>query len=275
MIVQISDIHIGGEYGGKFDCRGNLEKVLADIKENVAGWESRMRVVVSGDLCDRDAPVNAATPENYLYIDGRIRTVLGVSREQIVYIPGNHDDAKVMGETLGFDPEAYGVFYVESENPIKYPNYAILTVPTHTGKVEFPAGVGTDLVEAEAAALKKRYGAEGIRMVGNTANLVFSHFPIGPVHHRFMENGHSLDGGTDAASALYHAEYRHTFCGHYHIGQTVHSHGLPDIHVCPSVQCQLDPYTKSCTPIGDYPGYALIELTRAGKPVVTYHFIEA
>ena len=242
-IIQISDIHIGGEYDGQFDCWGNLETVLkaasTHVPKDIFGFTYPL-VIVSGDVCDGDA----ATTDNYKAVDDMVKKYLG---KNVIYTVGNHDNAKVMGETLGFDPDDV-VAYVANQYDSPY---ILFHIPTYSGTVD-PSAITERImrwISAQDDDIKKlpRYA--------------YSHFPIGHVDHRFMQNGHALEHGDDLAERLGVLGIKDVFCGHYHMGITTHpSSTSPWVNVCPATQCQLDPYSKDCKPTGDYPGYAVIDM---------------
>lgn len=75
IIVQISDIHIGGEYNGQFKVKENFEKAISNIP-------CCDLLVISGDLADDNYK------ENYIYIKEILKSV---SVNSIVVLPGNHD----------------------------------------------------------------------------------------------------------------------------------------------------------------------------------------
>ena len=249
-IIQISDIHIGGEYDGKFDCWGNLEKVLdsaAEKSSNILAsllGASEILVLVSGDVCDKET--GAATEENYQKVDQLIKSKLHC--KQVLYTVGNHDDPVVMGNALGFDPdETYGKLVSPYDNP-----FILFHIPTYSGHV--------DVKPVMEKIMDELYSVHD-ESVAKIPRFVFSHFPIGHVDNRFMQNGHSLENGDELAERLWLIGVKDIFCGHYHMGITSRSApNVPWVNVCPGVQMQLDPYSKDCRCTADYPGYSVINI---------------
>ena len=248
-IIQISDIHIGGEYDGKFDCRRTFEKTLDAIEANNRGDVTPKFVVVSGDVYD-----GYATVDQYKEIDSLIRSkVSGIA--EIIYMPGNHDNAAVMGEAFDFNPEEVDLYRTDEAN--------IMVIPTHHGSVDVDKLVAE--IVPGLAALDKRY---------EVPLLVFSHFPIGNVPHRFMHGiGGALTNGDMLARCLQLIGVKDTFCGHFHAaGTTLLDNGYR-VHVAPSTQCQIDPWAKELVTVADYPGYSDILVDKTGV-TVKYNFVE-
>lgn len=256
-IIQLSDIHIGGEYGGKFDCWGNLEAVVNHISSKISVINRIFRVaplvLVTGDVCEG----SAATVENYTKVHDLISKICGTGN--IRYTAGNHDDAKVMGETLCFDPDKVTVeVFSTYDEP-----YILIHIPTYTGTVNVDSVISQ--IHNELVKLGP--------VVNDIPKYVYSHFPIGHVGHRFMNNGHALEHGNVLLECLQHLGVKEIFCGHYHSGSITPHLNFPCINVCPGIQAQLDPYSKDCMPTGDYPGYADIKLYKDYADV-SFKYIE-
>lgn len=258
-IIQLSDIHIGGEYDGKFNCRHTFDKTLEAIEAKLnplhrKGSDSRGTVtptfiVVTGDVYD-----GYATVDQYKEIDSLIRSkVSGVN--EVIYMPGNHDNAKMMGEAFDFDPEEVDLFRTDEAN--------IMVIPTHSGSVD------VDKLMAEIVP-----GLATLDRRNDVPLLVFSHFPIGNVQHRFMHDiGGALTNGDKLAQCLQLLGVKDTFCGHFHAAGTTVLNNDYRIHVAPATQCQIDPWSKELVTVADYPGFSDIWVDRTGV-TVEYNFVE-
>lgn len=256
-IIQLSDIHIGGEYGGKFDCWGNLEAVVNHISSKISVinriFGIAPLILVTGDVCEG----SAATVENYTKVHDLISKIGGTGN--IRYTVGNHDDAKIMGEALGFNPDKVNVELLSAyDDP-----YILIHIPTYTGTVD----VDSVMMQIHHELAQLGSAAKDI------PKYVYSHFPIGYVDHRFMNNGHALEHGELLHECLQHVGVKEIFCGHYHSGSITPHLSSPCINVCPGIQAQLDPYSKDCMPTGDYPGYADIKIYKDYADV-SFKYIE-
>ena len=262
-IFQISDIHIGGEYGGKFDCWGNFEKTVNEIVTRYANFGHRNMalfgdifpqsiLVLSGDICDRDT--DSATVENYKKIKDFIDSKMFFSH--ILAIPGNHDDPAALSEVFGGNPENCRSLISDYAN--------LVFIPTYSGTVNTEAVTG-DIVTWLSGLPDD---------MKNRQTLVFSHYPVGPLHHRFMSGKYSLKNGEDLAKALEYIGVTDTFCGHYHSGGSYSVNPRYRIHVSPSTQMQLNPYSKSCDTVADYPGYQVIELLDEHRIKVKQEYLD-
>lgn len=249
-IIQLSDLHIGGDYDGQYNTRYTFEKTVKAVGKYLDSLPDKQPrgIVVSGDVSD-DVQNMA---ENYKYVD---RLLHGVIRQHdnIVYMTGNHDNARIMGETLGFDPDEMSMFTTPAAN--------ILIIPTYKGEVELSKMV-LDL-----------YGDYDGTYQDDLPLLAFSHFPIGRVQNRFMYSiGGALKNTEAIAKCLHKFGVNDFFCGHFHSpGTTVHD-GYR-IHVAPSTQCQIDPWAKKFQGVGDYPGFTVITVEDK-KVNVEFKFVE-
>ena len=246
-IIQLSDIHIGGDYDGVYDCRLAFEKTVEAIKdlEDRDGVTPR-HIVVTGDVCND----LQSTPENYRYVDELLRSITRPG-DKIIYMPGNHDNAKVMGETLRFDPDEVKVYQTPEAN--------LLVIPTYSGTFDT-----NRIIES----LYKQTYDESLPM------LVFSHFPIGHIQNRFMYSIGAVMKDTEILFKILSrvANVKEFFCGHFHSPGTTLVDGC-HIHCAPSTQCLIDPWAKDFKAVADYPGFSLINVN--GREVnVDFKFIE-
>jgi hypothetical protein len=104
---------------------------------------------------------------------------------------------------------------------------------------------------------------------------LFMHMPLIKPFHRFMNvDAHSID--EDAAKtflwALRDFYFRGIICGHYHCASVTAFNDFVQF-VAPASQCQLDPFTKDCTPSGNYPGYAIICPGMHEMHMCKFHYI--
>jgi hypothetical protein len=66
--------------------------------------------------------------------------------------------------------------------------------------------------------------------------------------------------------------FRGIICGHYHCASVTAFNDFVQF-VAPASQCQLDPFTKDCTPSGNYPGYAIICPGMHEMHMCKFHYI--
>lgn len=84
-IIQVSDIHIGGDYDGQFKVKKNFEDVINKIPKSID------LLVISGDIADKDYE------ENYNYVKNFLENNI---KCPIVYLCGNHDDGEAMSKVF-------------------------------------------------------------------------------------------------------------------------------------------------------------------------------
>lgn len=89
-ILQLSDIHYGGEYGGKFDCRRNFLSTL-DYALNYSNDRIDL-IVITGDLADTDHF------KNYCEIKEVLDRYPNIPH---IVLPGNHDSYNDMRAVFG------------------------------------------------------------------------------------------------------------------------------------------------------------------------------
>ena len=264
-ILQITDIHLHGEYDGRFNVKEHFERILADTR-----GQDFAAVVLTGDLVDDKSEYNPIEPtvEDYTYIFDRIVDTFGIDTPLLV-VPGNHDNRK----TLDAAYEAY------LARGYKYKHCAMIT--TYGGSFEEP---GRKFVVLKMPNPENGYGFEYLVGMDNAHNDVphkamqelikiapcapehvyylFVHKPLIKPFHRFM-NGpqYSIDENVAKTFLLATQGLRiqGIFCGHYHC-PSIDSWDRWTQYVAPSSQGQLDPFSAECVPSGNYPGYAVIDL---------------
>lgn len=244
-ILQLSDIHVGGDYGGKFDCHGHLTAALNHYAKNQPKPD---KVIVTGDVCDAGKTVN-----DYVDVMLAICDRVGVEKEQIVWLPGNHDDPDLMAAAYGsqFKWGPVDIGYLDSSREdARIPVAYIDTSSTNPDMLRIVDGLMEFFVT----------------QMPNVPTVVFTHKPIGKAYHRFMNSLDDLPKAGYLASIMSKLHVEHIFCGHHHNAATIVNKGQPVIHVAPAIQVQIDPYSEGCNPSGNYPGYTVIGLSCVGGP---------
>lgn len=270
-ILQITDIHINGEYDGQFDVRGHFEQILDANKAHEFD-----AIALTGDLADN------GTVDDYWYIFDRITDTFG-GNTPILAIPGNHDNREhldlaymdYINREHNFKPGTYlqrigGTF----EEPGKC--VVILTLPDILAGSGSTKLIGMDNAHKELPhqGLEAFMDHEWNRKSADSYTL-FMHMPLIKPFHRFMNvDAHSID--EDAAKtflwALRDFYFRGIICGHYHCASVTSFNDFVQF-VAPASQCQLDPFTKDCTPSGNYPGYAIICPGMHEMHMCKFHYI--
>ena len=240
-ILQLSDIHIGGEYDGKFDCYGHL---IAALRHYAINYECPDRVIVTGDVCDKGKKAN-----DYVEVETAIETTLGINPDNITWLMGNHDDRHMMEVAYGeqFIREPVRVEYLSSREDARIP--AVF--------------VDTSMNNPDTLAIVDAMLEFTVRETPVCPFVVFTHKPLGMAYHRFMNSLNDLPAADHLSSVLNKLNVAHVFCGHHHNAATIVRKGQPVLHVAPAIQVQLDPYSKECNPSGNYPGYSIIGLSSA------------
>ena len=255
-ILQISDIHINGEYDGLFDVKKHLKQILDE-----AVLTDYKAVVLTGDIADN------GTVQDYTDIFNQIEEVFSPS-VPILAIPGNHDNRQnldfaymdYIDRTHNFSDgvklERIGGTFEEPGKCV-----VILTLP-------YGIGFGYKLVGMDNA--HKDLPHDGLEALINHewdhkekyTYYMFAHMPFIKPFHRFMNvDEHSIR--EDAAKTFLRAtapmHFQAIFCGHYHCASVL-SYGDFLQYVSPASQAQLDQFSKTCAPSGNFPGYTEINL---------------
>ena len=263
-ILQITDIHLNGEYDGQFDVRGHFEQILDANKAHEFD-----AIALTGDLADN------GTVDDYWYIFDRITDTFG-GNTPILAIPGNHDNRENLdiaymdyindGHDFKDDADLQRIGGTFDE-PGKC--VVILTLPD--AKL-----VGMDNAHKDLPhqGLQAFIGHEWEHRQSNIYRL-FTHMPLIKPFHRFMNaDAHSID--EDAAKtflwALREFDFRGIFCGHYHCASVAVFDDFVQ-YVAPASQCQLDPFAKECSPSGNYPGYAIVCPGMHERHMCKFHYI--
>lgn len=274
-LLQISDIHLNSQYDDKFPAK----KHLAQILDATGGARARSisAVVLTGDL------VENGQVTDYVDLLSLVQSTYGISTPVLV-TPGNHDDRTALALAYDafikdcrcrdnswvgkYDFNMYGSFKNPGESLItlqlyrksclgeKIPERKIVLMDT--AHREFPYESLCKLV-----TLYKESNSAGVPYI------LFTHMPIIRPFHRFMNRpGYTIetDGGT-FLDALAHTQCEAIVCGHYHCESYVKLHGISQF-AGPASQAQIDSFSASCNPSGNYPGYAILEYD--GGPV-EYH----
>lgn len=270
-ILQITDIHINGEYNGQFDVKKHFKQILE--ANRTRDFDA---IALTGDLADE------GSYEDYTEIFNQVEETFG-NGTPILAIPGNHDNREhldlaymdYINREHNFKPGTYlqrigGTF----EEPGKC--VVILTLPdilAGSGSTKL-IGMDNSHKELPHQGLEAFMDHEWNRKSADSYTL-FMHMPLIKPFHRFMNvDAHSID--EDAAKtflwALRDFYFRGIICGHYHCASVTSFNDFVQF-VAPASQCQLDPFTKDCTPSGNYPGYAIIYPHKHELHMCKFHYI--
>jgi DNA repair exonuclease SbcCD nuclease subunit len=261
-ILQISDIHFNGEYDGQFDVKCHFEQILNATKD-----QEFAAVALTGDLADN------GSIDDYVDMLNRIIATYGVETPLLV-IPGNHDNrenlAIAYGRYLRMEHQFKDGATLESiGGTFKEPGACaiIISIPDKSaGRTYYMVGMDNahkDLPHAGLDTLYSRVWKDTSTF--NVAHL-FVHMPLIRPFHRFM-NGSAFSIPYDASRTFLYAAGRvlngyRIYCGHYHCA-SVERLGDFVQYVAPASQCQLDPFSDTCVPSGNFPGYSVISLETA------------
>ena len=195
-IVQLSDIHLGSDYGGHLDTQAQWKAVLKHAKETCPnGSDGYDAVVITGDLVDDD---NLIDPDNncsawshelsesekfsrYMQILTDAKRLLG-GGGQLIVTPGNHDNRELLGKAA-VDAGVAGA----SENMFLKPGKCLQLFSTgQTSIVTMDTGNG----EPYEAISDLAYFVNTNRGWNRDRTLLFTHKPFKTqnLYHRFMKN---------------------------------------------------------------------------------------
>lgn len=146
-IAQITDLHIGGDYNGKYKVKENFEKVIKAIPKDID------LLIVTGDVVDADQP---DCENNYLYVRDTIENNI---KSDYLVLGGNHDNMKILEDTFG-------------DNCIVSP----------VQNISFEDGIIT-LIDTSDGNLTQ----ELLNEVDERSVAIFTHYPLVKLPHKFME----------------------------------------------------------------------------------------
>lgn len=270
-ILQLSDIHYGDNYNGKFTTESNLVLVLNDARKRLpSGYDI---VVLSGDL-----GTETTSKETYLNIISKCDALLNSRSGVCVLVtPGNHDNRETL--TDAYHEYITGKLPVNDDETILCftkpgSQFAMLSGELTGGRHVIALDTGHGKIPYEGLTrfincCKKHGYNEDERN-----NIMFSHMPCdceGKLYHRFM-NDKMLDNKEFMSAVSPHT--RNYFCGHLH--QEYHFHDMSSgmqIHVAPGVQCQISPFKQECDAV-NLPGYSVISwhpYAKSGIDINTFY----
>src|SRR5690606_4542513 len=214
-IIQITDIHIGGE--DEFPFGVNLRANFLNILEEVERMNPNL-LVLTGDFCYKEPREDV-----YEWIRQHLEN-LGIPYE---IIGGNHDDIAMMTSGLLNEDlsNAQSEYYFADE----LVDYHILYLDSASGLMSEEQLAWIDLEVRKAAGRKL---------------LVFMHHPplLAGVPH--MDQGYSLQNNEKVLQILeQHSRPVLVFCGHYHVDRSVVWNNVV-VHITPSLFMQIFPYVE-------------------------------
>lgn len=275
-ILHISDIHLKGDYGGKFDVQGNLDAVIADAGKKNHRYDL---IVLTGDIVD-----NGSVDEykDVLYGLRRAFHVAGFPENlqaPILVTPGNHDNREALEEAFASFRDNNPYLY-QSNSIYKFKFSGSFNVPGQAAALAYDVSSGNPVLCTLDTA-HRDYPVEGLfrllamPQVGTFPLTLFTHMPMVRPFHRFMnQEKYTLPENSDFVPVMMKsAKVTTVCCGHYHHASTTMCSRTGLIqHVAPATQVQLDPYAKDCSPSGMYPGYNMVTMNGTVNIVET-HFV--
>lgn len=214
-IIQITDIHIGGEDQFPFgvNLRANFLNILAEVERMNPNL-----LVLTGDFCYKEPREDV-----YTWIRNQIQA-LGIPFE---IIGGNHDDIRMM--TMGLLDEDLSNEQSEYYFADELAGRHILYLDSASGTIS----------EEQLSWIQR----EVERSAGYEL-LVFIHHPplLAGVPH--MDNEYALQNNEDLLAILQqHIAPVQVFCGHYHVDRSVVWKNVM-VHITPSSFMQIFPYVE-------------------------------
>ena len=271
-ILQISDIHINGEYDGLFDVKKHFKQILDDAV--LTDFDA---IALTGDIVDN------GTVEEYTEVFRQIEQTFG-EEIPILAIPGNHDNrqnfdfayidyiSRLHNFKRGVSLRRIGGTFEEPGKCV-----VILTLDENSHFIGNHKLIGMDNAHKDLP----HEGLEALMMDDDWFNrdkysyYLFVHMPLIKPFHRFMNvDEHSIreDAAKTFLLAMTPYNFRGIFCGHYHCA-SMDSYADLVQYTAPASQCQLDRFSKDCTPSGNYPGYAIINLDAREANMVKVKYI--
>ena len=254
-ILQITDIHLNGDYNSKFDVKGHFERIVAENR----GIEYDA-IALTGDLADN------GSCEDYDYILDTIINTFGEATP-ILVTPGNHDDRGCLECSYADYVEKYGKGFkdgitiqraggsFEDEGA----SVTIVTIPTHMPYAAKLIALDNAHNAVPHKGMQVLYDMEWTNRLLSDYCL-FVHKPLILPFHRFMNSPKYSIPEDECKTALICMDsigLHDIFCGHYHC-PSIDTWGKWTQYTAPASQCQLDPFSDECVPSGNYPGYAVI-----------------
>ena len=94
-ILQLSDIHYGADYDGKFNTAKQFQAVLDHAGyNNSSGFDA---VILTGDLVHEDSGMSESEQlDTYNYILRKASNLCNAGTEDVFVVPGNHDNRKLL-----------------------------------------------------------------------------------------------------------------------------------------------------------------------------------
>ncbi len=229
-IIQITDIHIGGEdqYPFGVNLRANFLNILAEVERMNPNL-----LVLTGDFCYKEPREDV-----YAWIRHQVQA-LGIPYE---IIGGNHDDIRMM--TMGILHEDLSNEQSEYYFADELAGYHILYLDSASGTIsdEQLSWITQEVERADGHDL-----------------MVFIHHPplLAGVPH--MDNGYSLLNNQDLLDILQkHTAPVQVFCGHYHVERSVVWKNVM-VHITPSLFMQIFPYVEEFAVDHYQIGYRVID----------------
>lgn len=232
-IIQITDLHIGGEeeYPFGVNLRTNFLNTLAEVERMNPNL-----LVMTGDFCYDDPREDV-----YDWIRHQVEA-LGIPYE---FIGGNHDNIPMM--TRGLLQENLSNEQSEYYFADEVAGYHILYLDSASGMISTEQ---LSWIEQE------------VHRAADQNLMVFIHHPplLAGVPH--MDNGHALENRQDLLDILVqHTSSVQVFCGHYHVDRNVLWKNVM-VHITPSLFMQIFPYAENFA-IDHYQiGYRVIDFVQ-------------
>lgn len=228
-IAQITDLHIGevDERPFDVDVRSNFQSVLSVLKKLHIE-----HLVISGDLCLRHG-------EAHIY--RWIKSELAKTAISYDLIPGNHDDPKLLARIFDCENKMHKqeLFFA------KYLHH----IPTFF----------LDTTHGVLSLQQRKWLQSQLQEIDSQA-IVFMHHPpiFGSVP--YMDQHYPLQNRDEVQAIFFTHPYPiQVFCGHYHVGKTIHQKNI-SVHITPSTYFQINPFQEAFAVDSVFPGFRIIEI---------------
>ena len=264
-LLHLADVHLGASYsafGGLASARSAA--ALEEFKKlpSIAASEAVEAVLIAGDLFDGPGIDNATIAA----VRETLRRVAQSGRPVFI-IPGNHDSVTLKRDIYRELVDGQKVIKINEETGsiVGRPDCVyVFTAPSFGAPVTVPLASGVLNVYGLAYDRSQDSTplATFVRAPSEGLHIVLLHGPV-PMASHWKASGNSLQLPIDALRRM-HADY--IALGDYHrpwLPAQFSTQG--DIPACyPGSFTSLD-----LTETGDH-GYAVVELTRGGKPVIAF-----
>lgn len=245
-MIQISDIHLGGDYDGMYTPEKNFMDVIGQI-------DPSNYVVITGDIADKDHEAN-------------YKKVIGIMTEKFgdkwSVLPGNHDNLDIF----------YSTFPSERCKSFEYEGVKCSLVPTVYSALENKAIVLGNSV-------KKYIEPSSIVFthypVIDTVHRFMKKFALDPEFKREILHTMSALGCKTIFCGHFHSVNCGCYCEEMYDLTNLNPMGKTSIYqyICPAVQCQIDDMSEEFVCASTKPKYQQIDVQVSDDGTVNVGFV--